>query len=75
MSYLFDVALDELGGGHLLRGQALLQLELVGGAGRLASFHPANTKGGGAMSFSLSVQPGCWRDKPHLDSSECTFTE
>lgn len=26
LSYLFDVALDELGGGHLLGGQALLQL-------------------------------------------------
>lgn len=42
-SYLLDVALDELRGGHLLGRQTLLQLQLVRWADWLAPLHPADT--------------------------------
>lgn len=42
-SYLLDVALDELRGGHLLGRQTLLQLQLVRRADWLAPLHPAGT--------------------------------
>lgn len=54
-TYLLDVALDELWGGHLLSRQALFQLEFARWADWLAPFHPACNTVGVTMNFSLSV--------------------
>lgn len=57
-SYLLDVALDELGGGHLLSRQTLFQLKFVWWGERLAPFCPAGTTMGGERTMSSSILAG-----------------
>lgn len=59
-SYLLDVALDELGGGHLLSRQTLFQLKFVWWGERLAPFCPAGT----TMGERGQWVPASWPASP-----------